>query len=98
MSDKYAIAGTVLPDGTQVTKALHIRDKKSGVYVVIGSIYFKWDNDKQKVVILDQEGWPKQQINRKTHGQNLLRCLKTGLLTPVGLRAPIELVSKTTVK
>ncbi|KAJ6150167.1 hypothetical protein N7471_001366 [Penicillium samsonianum] len=69
-SDKYSIAGTIPRDGTKVTTALYVRDKKSGVYVVIGSIYFQWDNDKQKVVILDQEGWPKNQLKHEDDGDN----------------------------
>jgi hypothetical protein len=70
MSDKYSIAGTVPRDGTLVTTALYVRDKKSGAYVAIGSIYFKWDNDKQKVVVLDQEGWPKKQLKHEDDGKN----------------------------
>lgn len=70
MSDKYVIAGTVPRDGTLVTTALYVRDKKSGGYVATGSIYFKWDNDKQKVVVLDQEGWPKKQLKVQDDGNN----------------------------
>ncbi|RLL96993.1 hypothetical protein CFD26_103831 [Aspergillus turcosus] len=70
MSDKYAIAGTVPRDGTLVTTALYVRDKKSGVYVATGSIYFQWDNVKNQVVILDQEGWPEKQLKHEDDGQN----------------------------
>ena len=69
-SDKYAIAGTVPRDGTLVTTALYVRDLKTGEYVAIGSIYFKWDNDKQKVVVLDQEGWPQKQLKHEDDGNN----------------------------
>lgn len=69
-SDKYAIAGAVPRDGTLVTTALYVRDKKTGEYVAVGSIYFKWDNDKQHVVILDQEGWPKNQLKHEDDGDN----------------------------
>lgn len=59
-SDQYAIAGTVPRDGSLVTTGIYVRNESSKVYVCTGSAYFKWDNEKQKVVIVDEENWPKK--------------------------------------
>ncbi|KAI9927525.1 hypothetical protein ASPWEDRAFT_71944 [Aspergillus wentii DTO 134E9] len=69
-TDKYAIAGTMPRDGPPVTTALYVRDLKTGVYVVIGSIYFEWDSQNEKVVIIDQEGWPSKQLKHEEDGDN----------------------------
>ncbi|KAE8164528.1 membrane binding-domain-containing protein [Aspergillus tamarii] len=69
-SDKYALAGSVPRDGTLVTTALYVQDKNSGQFPVIGSIYFKWDKDKNKVVVEEQEGWPKKQLKHEDDGHN----------------------------
>jgi hypothetical protein len=70
MSDEYTIAGVVPRDGTLVTTALYVRDKVSGAYVATGSIYFKWDNDQQKVVVVEQEGWPKKHLKQEDDGKD----------------------------
>ncbi|EAS29727.3 uncharacterized protein CIMG_08473 [Coccidioides immitis RS] len=59
-SDQFAIAGTMPQDGPPVTTAVYVRDMRTGIYIVQGSIYFKWDSDRQKVVIADELNWPKQ--------------------------------------
>lgn len=78
-SDQHALAGTVPRDGTKVTTALYVRDKKSGEYPVIGSIYYQYDSSKEKVVILDQEGWPRTQLKQVEDSPNNFTITLTSL-------------------
>ncbi|KAF7585584.1 hypothetical protein BBP40_010631 [Aspergillus hancockii] len=68
-SGKYAPAGVVPRDGSLVTTAVYVQNLK-GEYPVTGSVYFKWNNDKQQVDIFEGDNWPKKQLSHKADSKN----------------------------
>ena len=59
-SDKYAIGGTITQSGPPVTTAVYVRDETTKEYICNGSIFFKWDEENEKVAIGDTTNWPKE--------------------------------------
>ncbi|KAI1399460.1 abundant perithecial protein [Hypoxylon fuscum] len=56
--DYFKLVGLI--QDKEVTTAIYVRDESSGVYVASGSVYFKYNKEKEEVDIVSEEDWPKQ--------------------------------------
>jgi len=62
----YGLVGIMPKDGPPVTTAIFVRDEHSGIYIAVGSVYFKWNSSTDEVDIVEDENWPKQLTHRRT--------------------------------
>ncbi len=59
-SADFQLVGTIAEDGPPVTTAVYVRDEKTGSYIALGSIYFKWNATDGQVDIPEEGNFPKQ--------------------------------------
>lgn len=57
---EWHLVGILPADGPAVTTAVFLRDEKTGVYLSVGSIYFKWNKDTKEANIVESEHFPPQ--------------------------------------
>ncbi|KAI0971468.1 membrane binding-domain-containing protein [Xylaria arbuscula] len=64
----FKLAGKINASEGIVTTAIYLRNEKTGVYLATGSIYFKWNSEKNEVDIDSEKFWPKQ-LTHERQGQ-----------------------------
>ncbi|KAI0443286.1 membrane binding-domain-containing protein [Xylaria telfairii] len=71
------IAGIIEGSGVINTIAVSVRDEKTEQYILNGSIYYKWDDEQEAVIIEATDEWPPQLQHERDGPASFVVTLKS---------------------